>query len=104
MSRSTLVRSASLPDQVEATVTGTVNGQSVTYEVKLDIQVVPLPGQFGGADDVAIAGVSLADGYSVAMGGPYVVKYIYRGKVQETPGLWGDDNGQLVAGGPVRPF
>jgi hypothetical protein len=100
MARSMLVRSSSLSEEVAAMATRIVDGKPVTYSVFLDLQVVPLPAQFGGADDVAIEHVCLADGYSVPEGGPYTVKYSYRGRFFEKQGLWGDENGQLVA---VKP-
>lgn len=84
-------------DQVDALVTGTINGRPVAYEVVLDLEIVQLPGQLGGADDEAIEHSSLAENYSVPKGGPYKVTYTYHGKRFEIAGLWGDDNGQLVA-------
>lgn len=96
MARPMVVRSSSLPDQVDATVSGTIDGKPVIYQVVLDLQIVPL----GSGEDFAIPHSALADGYSVPKGGPYTVRYTYRGKQHETAGLWGDDNGQLVA---VKP-
>ena len=87
-------------DQVDAIVTGMADGKPVSCEVVLDLEVVPLPGQFGGADDVAIGPSSLADDYAVPTGGPYTVTYAYRGKPYKIERLWGDENGQLVS---VRP-
>ena len=87
-------------DRVDAAVTGIVNGRTATYKVVLDLEVVSLPSSLGGADEEDVERSSVAEGHSVPKGGPYTVTYTYHGKQYEVAGLWGDENGQLVA---VKP-
>jgi hypothetical protein len=94
-----LMTSKRVLDHVHAAVAATVDGRSVIWDVALDLEVVLLPGQFAASDDAAIEHACLSPGYSLPQGGPYTVRYSYRGRTYEQT-VWGDENGQLVA---VKP-